>query len=346
MNVLLRPFCFALLLLSEGAFADLDVIEGEWTNSSNLIAITRSQSFGWNLWQDNKGRASIVQSSEGGGNITVTFKGGVVCNYYVSTTNHGRKMTWSLQSPSQGASSCLSGVFEKIDASKKNQSDDFSKTPANAVEDGIWYLKMQCSDGKSVGRLATFRIGRTAVGATDGTELDVNMSYSTDGRLKLIGSIGTDGESLTFNGAKNNDGSYSGPGKVGGSDCTIKATFFGDGLFKTTPSIWLSNDKITVGVRCPGMDDIWFNDVSNLYGIGAFGYKMADNYYVPVYFKMGFNEKSLTTGLFQAYWYTKDGFNLFNFNLSRQPNKDNSMSWKGSGTFAGRQGCSIFVRSP
>lgn len=327
------------------AFADLDVIEGEWTNSSNLIAITRAQSFGWNLWQDNKGRASIVQSPEGGGNITVTFKGGVVCSYYVSTTNHGQKMVWALQSPPQGAGPCLSGTFEKIDASKKNQSDDYFKTPERPAEDGIWYLKIQCSSGKNIGRLATFRLGRAAVGSSDGTELDASMGYLADGRLKVTGNVGADGESLNFTTAKNDEGAYLGTGKVGGSDCTLKASFFGDGFFRQTPGIWLGADKITVGIRCPDMNDIWFNDVPNFYGIGGFGHKLDDNSYGPVYFRMGFNEKSLTTGFFQVYLYLKDNFHFFNFSLSRQPNKDSYMSWRGTGTH-GKQDCSIFVRSP
>src|SRR4051795_5162607 len=97
MKSLIATFALlAITSLGPFAFADIDVIEGVWTTSSYLIAITRSQNFGWDLWQDNKGRGSIVESSEAGGNIQVTFKD-IVCNYYVSTISRGERMVWKLQ---------------------------------------------------------------------------------------------------------------------------------------------------------------------------------------------------------------------------------------------------------
>lgn len=350
-------FRFTLLLMGavgSYAFADLSFIEGEWTTSSNLIAITRAQHFGWNLWQDNKGRGSIVESADGGGNIQVKF-GGIVCDYYVSTTNHEQRMVWTLKymNPPESTWTCIQeGVFDRVDPAKPSIEPNLEKImlrPQKPVEDGTWKYDLKCSNGDHYEGSGLFQGGRRAESFGNGFSGDLIMQYDSSGKIKASGVAGVDRLDLfDFILTKDSSGKYLGSGKWGDRECTFSTEYVDDAQLYDILRAWgfhSTAQVISILVKCSGKTEYRFDYILLRHGIGGFGFESTGGEHVTALVQLQFSDKKFASGKFAAHFYAPTKTYNMDFNINLTSRSDEETSFIGAGVADGKQNCSISITS-
>jgi hypothetical protein len=100
---------FALIALTNFAYAQTSRIAGRWSNddTGEVITITRDPVGGWRYQQSDVGEGRITLANRDGANIYVSARG-LSCYYSANVTDQGRRMHWRLVS---GSSNCLSRIY-------------------------------------------------------------------------------------------------------------------------------------------------------------------------------------------------------------------------------------------
>jgi hypothetical protein len=341
--------CISQQLLAEG----IDRIEGAWVNNGNTIAITRNQ-FGWDLWQDNKGRASMELSSNGGGNIQVTFRGGgtTVCNYYVTTTNNKTQMVLKLVASSPDSadakSNCIDGTFNRVDTNNEPVEEQDSKflqvyrKPDKPVEDGVWSLDIKCTNGATFSTFSEFIQGRHAGSFANGFANDLTLSYLRADKILLKGYLGPNAQYIEFRTSKGSDGKYNGPGKWGSTDCAVTTGFVHDYTRHSIPfPSQYSYDREVASLELKCADSYYnnFQEITYIKGLAAFAYKSTAKQNVVAHVRLGYDSTG-TKGKFTGYLMAGTT-TVVEFNFNASPTNDGRYYYSGWGTVGDKQNCSI-----
>jgi|GEM_PF-2213396 len=337
---------FSQLLFAEG----IDRIEGAWVNNGNTIAITRNQ-FGWDLWQDNKGRASMELSSDGGGNIKVTFRGTVatVCNYYVTTTNNRSQMVLKLMASNPDSSDarniCIDGTFNRVDTNAVAQvSSDFAqmfKRPDRPVRDGTWSYDITCPGRTDFASSPLFIGGRHA-GVNDVFANDLTFGYLSDGRLQVRGFMGKEPVPLDFTMSKGSDGKFTGPGRIGADSCSMTTHYVDDWHMSEllrVPRYSFQRELTSIEIKCGNAWSSTYNNVQFMLGLAGFGYMASDGTPVVAQMRLSYDQPANNAVLY-GFLYT-DVTTTLNFKISKTSQDESRYYFTGWGTAGRNQNCSI-----
>lgn len=342
------------LIISVPTLAEgIDRIEGAWVNNGNTIAITRNQ-FGWDLWQDNKGRASMELSSNGGGNIQVTFRGSAttVCNYYVTTTNNRSQMVLKLTASTPDSSDargiCIDGVFNRVDTNAVGSEIDAGyiqvfKGPDKPVENGTWKYEITCPGGASFSS-SPLMIGGRHAGSDERFSNDLTFGYLADGRLQVRGYIGKEPAPLEFAMSKSSEGKFTGPGKVGSNACVMSTSYVDSwhmSQLLRVPKYRYNRETVSVEIKC---GNSWYNKFTNiqfLLGLAGFGYSNKDGVPVVAQLRLAYDQHAAGGKLF-GYLYTDDTTTV-DFDFSKSSVDQNGIYYTGWGKVGKNQNCSISI---